>query len=491
MRLFVASLATETNTFSPVFTDLRDFHDSFYYPPGQHPDIPSLCSAPFIALREFRAQVDFPLKITEGTAAWAEPGGIVSGEAYLQLRDEILAQLRDAMPLDGVLFGLHGAMVAQGFDDCEGDLLSSARQIIGQQAIMGATFDPHCHFTRQCEDALDVAITFKEFPHTDMMHRARELVDIVIRTVKGTVRPCISSFDCRMIDIFPTTEVSIRAFIDRISELERNLPHVLSISVVHGFLAGDVPEMGTRILVVTDNDTEAGDALAQQLGLQLHEMRGTTRMCLMRPDEALNHLDPQSGNGPLLIADVWDNPGGGLAGDSTVVLRRIMDRKIGSAAVAGIWDPIAVRFCFAAGKGARIPLRFGAKSGPGLGEPIDATVTVSGLSENGSMQFGGSSAKLGRCAAIRLDGDIEVVLSENRVQAYTPAIFTCVGIDPAQKRLLVVKSTNHFRAGFSDLSDRVLYVDSNAPYPHDPRTTAYTKLERGIWPIVASPLNDK
>ena len=115
----------------------------------------------------------------------------------------------------------------------------------------------------------------------------------------------------------------------------------------------------------------------------------------MRPDEALDHLDHWSGNGPLLLADVWDNPGGGLAGDSTVVLRHIMDRKIHSSAIAGMWDPIAVRFCFAAGEGARIPLRFGAKSGPGLGDPIDATVTVCGLSENGSMQFGGSIAKLG------------------------------------------------------------------------------------------------
>ena len=237
MRLFVASLATETNTFSPVFTDLRDFRDSFYYPPGQHPEIPSLCSAPFIALREFRSQAGFPLDIAEGTAAWAEPGGIVSGDAYLYLRDEILAQMKQAMPLDGVLFGLHGAMVAQGFDDCEGDLLTSARRIIGDKAIMGATFDPHCHFTQQCADALDAAITFKEFPHTDMMHRARELVDIITRAVDGQIKPCISSFDCRMIDIFPTTEASIRKFVDRISALSKNchLCFDLNRAWIHGW----------------------------------------------------------------------------------------------------------------------------------------------------------------------------------------------------------------------------------------------------------------
>ncbi len=490
MRLFVASLATETNTFSPVFTDLRDFRDNFYFPPGRHPEIPSLCSAPFIALREYKERMGQAVDAIEGTAAWAEPGGIVSRKAYLHLRDEILGQLRDAIPVDGVLLGLHGAMVAQGFDDCEGDLLSEVRRIAGSETVIGATFDPHSHFTRRCAEAADVAIAFKEFPHTDMIERARELVEIVARAVRRDVKPHISLFDCRMIDVFPTTEESIRKFVDRISALERDLPHVLSISVVHGFLAGDVPEMGTKVVAVTDDAPEDGRALARELGLELFAMRGKTRMELLSPSEALDRLDIRSGQGPLVIADVWDNPGGGMAGDSTVILREIVDRGIGGAAIASIWDPIAVQFCFAAGTDARIPLRFGAKSGPGLGEPVDATVTVAGLSENGAMRFGGSIARLGRCAAIRLDGDVEVVLCENRVQAYTPDIFTCVGIDPAGRRLLVVKSTNHFRAGFSDLSNRILYVDSGAPYPHDPRVTPYRKLDRGIWPIITDPVHD-
>ena len=490
MRLYVASLATETNTFSPVYTDLRDFHDNFYFPPGEHPEIPSLCSAPFIALREYRERAGEAVEAIEGTAAWAEPGGIVSRAAYVHLRDEILGQLRDALPVDGVLLGLHGAMVAQGFDDCEGDLLTEVRRIVGGETVIGATFDPHSHFTRRCAEMADVAISFKEFPHTDMMERARELVEIVASAVRRDVKPHISLFDCKMIDVFPTTEESIRNFVDRISALERNLPHVLSISVVHGFLAGDVAEMGTKVIVVTDDAREEGRVLARRLGLELFAMRGKTRMELLAPSEALDRLDLRSGNGPVVIADVWDNPGGGMAGDSTVILREIVDRKIGPAAVAGIWDPIAVQFCFAAGRGARIPLRFGAKSGPGLGEPVDATVTVGELSDNGFMRFGGSIARLGRCAAIRLDGDVAVVLCENRVQAYTPDIFTCVGIDPAARRVLVVKSTNHFRAGFSELSDRILYVDSGAPYPHDPRTTPYKKLEREIWPIVANPVHD-
>jgi microcystin degradation protein MlrC len=112
MRIFVASLATETNTFSPIPTDRFSFEDAFYAPPGQHPDTPTLCSAPFIAARR-RARAD-GLTLIEGTATWAEPAGLVARAAYESLRDEILDQLRACAPVDVALFGLHGAMVADG-----------------------------------------------------------------------------------------------------------------------------------------------------------------------------------------------------------------------------------------------------------------------------------------------------------------------------------------------------------------------------------------
>ena len=122
MRVFVASLATETNTFSPLYVDRSAFESAFYCPPGTHPDTPTLCSAPVVAARR-RAQTD-GFTLIEGTATWAEPAGLVSREAYESLRDEILDQLRAALPVDVVLFGLHGSMVARDYDDCEGDLLA-------------------------------------------------------------------------------------------------------------------------------------------------------------------------------------------------------------------------------------------------------------------------------------------------------------------------------------------------------------------------------
>ena len=138
MRIFCASIATETNTFSPLRTDFSDFQESFYAPPGQHPVTPTLCSAVFTEGRLRAAKEGWEL--IEGTATWAEPGGLVSRETYEQLRDEVLGQLRAAMPVDGVILGLHGAMVAQDYLDCEGDLISRIRDLVGPDVVIGTSF---------------------------------------------------------------------------------------------------------------------------------------------------------------------------------------------------------------------------------------------------------------------------------------------------------------------------------------------------------------
>ncbi len=160
MRIFTASLATETNTFSPMYTDLVSFYQSFYAPPGQHPATPTLCSAPLVACREY-AELNKTVEVIEGSCAWAEPGGLLNRLSYEHLRDEILQQLSAAMPVQIVLLGLHGAMVAQSYDDCEGDLLSRIRAIVGPTAIIGATLDPHSHLTDLRLASANLLIAFK------------------------------------------------------------------------------------------------------------------------------------------------------------------------------------------------------------------------------------------------------------------------------------------------------------------------------------------
>jgi microcystin degradation protein MlrC len=193
MRIFTAALATETNTFAPIWIDRRAFEASLYAPPGAHPQTPTLCTAPITVGRELARKEGFTL--VEGTAAWADPAGPINRLAYESLRDEILAQLKAALPVDGIVLGLHGAMVADGYDDPEGDLLSRMREIVGPDVLICAELDPHSHLTARRVAAADFFVAFKEFPHIDFVDRARELWRIALRSLRGEVKPTMSVFD--------------------------------------------------------------------------------------------------------------------------------------------------------------------------------------------------------------------------------------------------------------------------------------------------------
>ncbi len=488
MRIFTASLATETNTFSPVPTDRASFEMAFYAGPGEHPETPTLCSAPMVVLRR-RAKAE-GIELIEGTATWAEPGGLLQRQAYEGLRDEILSQLKAAMPVDGVILGLHGAMVAQGYDDCEGDLLERIRAIVGPDILIASELDPHSHLTRKRVANANILAAFLEFPHTDFYERGEHVVDLALRALRGEIQPVISTFDCRMIGVYPTSREPMRSFVDRLKALEGR-DGVLSISVIHGFMAGDVPELGTQIMVVTDNQLDNGARLAKKLGMELFAMRGTTAMPMLDTEAGLDAavaLVATKPGKPVVVADVWDNPGGGVAGDGTLILRRIIEGGIGNVAVATIWDPIAVTFCLAAGEGALIQLRFGGKAGPDGGAPIDARVKVMKAVEEGWQSFGKSRVTLGPAAVVRLEGTtIDVILNTNRTQTFEPDIFSNIGIDPQSKDILLVKSTNHFHAGFEPVAADIIYIDAGAPYPSNPKKTDYRKLSREIWPRVDMP----
>ncbi len=487
MRIFTAALATETNTFSPICVDRRAFEASLYAPPGTHPETPTLCSAPITVGR--RIAVEKGWEVIEGTATWADPAGLVNRRTYEELRDEILEQLRAAMPVDAVVLGLHGAMVADGYEDTEGDFLSRMRDIVGPDILICAELDPHSHLTAKRLAAADFFVYFKEFPHTDFVDRAEDLWRIAIDTLEGRVKPVMSVFDCRMIDVFPTSRDPMRSFVDKIMAMERADADILSISVIHGFMAGDVPEMGTKLLVVTDNKPDKGSAIARDLGLELFSKRGTFIMPQIDEKQAVSEA-MAAASGPVVIADLWDNPGGGTAGDATVILQELLDRGATDTAIGTIWDPMAVQICMAAGEGAKIPLRFGAKSAPGTGNPIDGLVKIVRLVPNAEMRFGESFAPFGDAAHIQLDG-IDIILNSTRAQSFDPSLFSVMGIDPSTKKILVIKSTNHFYASFSKIASQILYCSAGTPYPNNPARTPYRRARKDIWPMVADPFAEE
>jgi microcystin degradation protein MlrC len=376
-------------------------------------------------------------------------------------------------------------MVADGYDDCEGDFLGRVREIVGPDVLICAELDPHSHLTDERVAAADFFTVFKEFPHTDFVDRARDLWRIALSTLRGEVKPVMSVFDCRMIDVFPTSRQPMRGFVDRLFALEKSEPGVLSISVIHGFMAGDVPQMGTKMLVVTDDAPGAGAALAEKLGRELFALRGTFMAPQVDEVAAVDQALAATA-WPVVIADVWDNPGGGTAGDATVLLAELMRRGAHDVAVGTIWDPIAVQVCFAAGEGAEIMLRFGAKSAPDTGAPIDRRVTIRKLVRNAEMRFGESFAPFGDAAWISFDG-IDVILNSTRAQSFDPSLYSVMGIDPASRKILLIKSTNHFYASFSKIAAQIIYCAAGHPYPNTPATTAYRKAPKDIWPRVENP----
>jgi microcystin degradation protein MlrC len=477
MRLFAASLGTETNTFAPIPTALSSFHDAFYAPPGQHPADAKLCTAPLWVARRRAREEGWTL--VEGTATFAEPAGLVSREAHITLRDEILDQLRAALPVDGVLLGLHGAMVADGCDDCEGDLIERVRALVGPDVPIGVELDPHCHLTVKRVRHANFIICFKEFPHIDFVDRGEELVELMLRTIRGEIRPVMSMVDCRMIGSYPTTREPMRSFVDRIKAMEGR-DGVLSISLAHCFPYADVAELGSRVLVVTDDRKADGDRLAMSLAQEFFGMRGSTMPPHLSPDGIIDAV--ASIDGTVVVADPSDNPGGGAPGDSTWILRRLIERGITGVALGPMWDPGAVKLCFMAGEGGRLKLRFGGKTAPTSGLPIDAEVTVKALRRNAFQTFVDSQVPLGDCAAIDLGG-IEVVLISHRAQAMGRDLFTGQGVSLDDKKLVVVKSTNHFHAAFAPIASQVLYCDAGGPIPRDHRKVPYTKVQRPIWPL--------
>ena len=479
MRIFSGALATETNTFAPMPTGLASFRDRGYFPAGQHPDHMLYFSGPLWAARLRGAEHGWDL--VEGLVAGAQPSGTTTRHAYETLRDELLRDLQSALPVDMVLLGLHGAMVADGYDDCEGDILKRVRQIVGPDVVIGAELDPHNHLSQTMLEQANLLICYKEYPHTDVKERALELVDLCAAMVEKRIRPTLAVVDCEMIVLIHTSRDPARAFVDRIQSLEGR-DGVLSISVTHGFPWGDVADMGTKVFVYTDNNPTKAAALARELADELIAMREQLAPAYPDPDSALDEALAFNG-GPVVISDGADNPGGGAASDSTFMLRRMLERGISNAVLGPLWDPVAVRIAFDAGVGAQLPLRIGGKISPLSGQPLDLLCTVKSLTPS-LIQTGLSNTPtpMGDCALVHAQG-IEILLCSLRNQAMGTDLFTGAGCELAQRKIIVVKSSQHFYASFSKIAAKVIYADAPGSVARDLNTLPYRKVRRPKWPL--------
>lgn len=500
LKVFLGAFAHETNSFSPLPTTLRSFESDILYRPGDD-------AAAFARALEFpgygyavalaRERGD---QLTAGLCAWAQPAGPVSRAVYEGLRDELLAQLAAAGAPDMVFLVLHGAMLADGYPDCEGDLLNHVRAVVGPDVPIGALLDLHGNVTPAMIASGAVLLACKEYPHTDYPARSAELYDILAAATgkRGGTMPRTVMRRVPMLGLFGTTESPMRDFVRRLEACER-LPGILSVSAMHGFPWSDTAHTGAAMLVVHAGDdyAQAAARLAQQLAGELFALRTSAAGARLPLAEALaqalalaaapNSAEAASGNtGPVVLADSADNPGGGAACDSTFVLRALLDRGIQDAALGMIWDPQAVRIASDAGVGARLPLRIGGKVGPASGDPVDVMAEVLAVRADARQPgLGGQgSDPLGAAVAIRAGG-IDIVLNSIRQQVFSPECFTELGIDVRGKRLVVVKSTQHFRAGFDPLASATVYCDAPGTLNGNLAQLPYRHLRRPMWPLDA------
>jgi microcystin degradation protein MlrC len=481
MKLFMAALDTETNTYAPLPTGARAFAEGFVAH-GNATALPeNYCSAQLYVWRR-RAEA-LGWAVAESLCAYAEPGGITARAVYEGFRAEILADLRRAMPVNVVLLALHGAMVADGYDDCEGDLLAAVRAIVGPEVPVGAELDLHCHLTAAMLREATVLVTYKEYPHIDIPERAEHVFTLIADAAAGRTRPVMACFDCRMISMFRPTTQPLRGFVDNMIAHEGR-DGILSLSLAHGFPWGDVADVGVKMLAVADGDAEAAAAVARHYGEALFALRKDASPACLTIEAALEvalDLSAEGGQGPVVIADVADNPGGGAPGDATFFLQAVRARGMKGVMLGYFWDPIAVRFCLEAGLGAVLDLRVGGKCGVASGAPVDLRVTVMGLAEQVTQRFGDAPVAMGPSAWVRAEG-IDLVLCSLRTQTFHPEAMSALGLDPSAQRILIVKSNQHFHAGFAPIAADILYASSPGALSQDFANFPYSKRTGRYWP---------
>ncbi len=474
MKVFVAGLSTETNMFAPFPTDLSDFERE----EGKKGKISSLFSQP-AEQRGWNVHI--------GLIASAPPGGITTRSTYETLKAEILADLKSALPVDMVVLVLHGAMMAQGYEDCEGDLLQSVRNIVGKDVPIGAGLDPHANLSETMVNAADILVFYKEWPHIDVEDTFKTAFNLTADCAEDKIKPHMEVWDCRMIDVYHTLEEPVKGLVDDMKTSEGK-NGVLSVSLIHGFPWVDVPDMGTKVLVITDNQPEKAAELAEQFGRRLFAMRSKTgARQTLQIEEGLQAM-ARSQELAVIVADIADMPGGGAPGDSTFFLKGLLDYGVDNSIIAGLWDPGAVSIALKSDVGDKLKMRIGGKTGPMSGDPLDLEVEVRFVSEDWKMtESSDEERSYGAIAVVRVKG-IDILLTKKRFPVYDYRLLEELNLDPRNKRVIVVKSMNNFYAGFAPIMGSVLYVWSPG-LVIPPAEMKFKRIKRPKWPFDENPFD--
>ena len=482
MRIAIGGFLHESHSFAPVPTRYADFMR-----PARQPGLVrgaallgalrggSTAASGAIAAIEAGGDTAVPLIWCHAT-----PAGPIEAEAFERIAALLCAALADAGELDGIVLDLHGAGLAVGAPDAEGEVLRRVRAIVGGVPV-AATLDPHANVTALMVVAADVLVPYRTYPHVDMVACGERAVALLRqRIARG--RPFKKAF--RQLDYWIpltsqcTLEGPMVPVMARRDALARGLG-VAELAWCFGFPYADFTDCGASIAAFADSQG-AADAAAGALFDDLATLETSFAGGVLSASEAVR-LALAEPDGPVVIADTQDNPGGGGHGDTTGLLAELIRQGAAGAVMCSINDADSAAACHAAGEGATVRLQLGGRS---WNDPLDVSATVLAVREGRFALTGpmgaGSTADIGPCALISIEPGIRVLIASRKIQALDQAILRHVGLEPSALPIIALKSSVHFRADFGPVAKRIVVAAAPGPVTADPSSLPFRHVRPGI-----------
>ncbi len=473
-KIVIAQFCHETNSFNPKKADKKAFENYRWQVGAELIEKQRGVSTDLGGFIDYIENFsDITLIPTVGLETM--PCGHVTDDVYDYVLENVLKTIKENLPIDGVFFHFHGAMVAESHPDVEGDLSQAIRNLIGKDVPFMGTLDLHANVTEKMANNLDVLIPYDCYPHTDIAETGRAVAKIFIDTLSGKIKPTIAYRRIPfLLPLFPTENQEIRPLYDLAMEM-RKMQGVLDARFTHGFFASDIEEMGMSVLVVTNDDKALAEDLADKLAMRITAQKERLRIDYPTLEQALDYA--MNNDGPTVIADSSDNPGAGGFGDSTHILRRILERGITGAVVATILDPESVKKCEKAGVGNTVDLSLGGHSPKEFsGGPLKVRAYVKAITDGryvfkGKMNHGLWGTH-GKASVIEINGNTVIVTSLPR-QPFDLEVFRSHGITPEEQRILVVKSSIHFRADYGKIAKKMFTLALDGVASPNPKNYKY------------------
>jgi microcystin degradation protein MlrC len=488
-NVLTAEFAHESNTFSIQPTDYAAFIDRGCYLGDAA--IAERGSANTELAGFLDVASNHGWRTVHALSAAAQPGGPVTRDAFDRLSDVIVAQARALVgDLNGILLGLHGAMVTDFCEDGEGELLERLRAVVGTQLPIGITLDPHANVTGKMCALADIIVSYKTYPHVDMRASARQAAEILQRTMLGEIRPRTIRAHRPMLEEVNGGRTDIGPMVERLAKARgyEQLPDVFAVSVNGGFGNADIAEVGPTVLVTCQGNIEAHRRFAEMIADDIWDRRFDMINQYYSVDEAARLCKRHGqGGGPLVVADYADNPGGGAYGDGTELLRAMLAADVANACFGPIVDGSAVIELQRSRVGDTVTVAIGGKTDPRMGGgPLMVTGTLLLLSDgdyagDGPM-IGGLRRSWGPTAVLKVGGT-DILIVTIRSQMLDLQQFRAFGIDPATKSAVGLKSMQHFRAAFGPIAADVIVCDSGALCTPDLRKLPYRNVPRPMFPL--------